>query len=246
MTVAVFGDFPSADTAGYLVDKGTHYSLSTDGDEISFKGSALAHTFANNDHIAVTAKYGKKPEIYVDGSYIGIGASNWTYSQNTDDPTIGNSVAGSAPTPYAVRQVLICDTVLTHYEIKALYEQAQVIGALPMPAGSLLESTPVVKAGTTPISESLADPGVAYFLVDVYVNFDTKPTTSENIAIYSTDGTTIKLEALFDPSTATLASNTFRFDKYMVNGRTLRIDYTNTDMRNVTIGFTYLKDNLVQ
>jgi hypothetical protein len=83
-TISVQGTFTGSVAAGTLFAKGTKRELKTNGNQIDFGGSTIAHTFSNNRQIAVTFKDGYKPRFYVDGQYIGEGSAVWTYNLLVD------------------------------------------------------------------------------------------------------------------------------------------------------------------
>ncbi len=128
LTLFVFGTFTGAEAAGTIIDKGVNYKFLTNGNQLDFNGSTIAHTFDNNYSIAVTVKDGFKPRFYVDYAYIGEG----TTVENPDDTDttaliVGNNNEKNSPTQYAIKQVYIGNAPLTGHEIRALHESAQTI-----------------------------------------------------------------------------------------------------------------------
>jgi len=114
VTILVLGTFAGSEAAGTIVDKGTNYKLLTNGNQIDFNGSTIAHTFADNESIAVVCKSGEKPMFYVDGVYIGEG----TTAETPDDSdatvlNIGNNNEKNSPTAYPIKQVHIFNEALT-------------------------------------------------------------------------------------------------------------------------------------
>ncbi|MCP4707074.1 MAG: LamG domain-containing protein, partial [Planctomycetes bacterium] len=84
------------------------------GNQLDFNGSTIAHTFSNNEQIAVVVKSGEKPRFFVDGEYIGEGTTVET--PDDSDATvlnIGNNNAKNSPTAYAIKQVYIFNKALT-------------------------------------------------------------------------------------------------------------------------------------
>jgi hypothetical protein len=127
-SIVVYGTFTGSVAAGTIVDKGTNYKFLTNGNQLDFNGSTISHTFSNNEQIAVVVKPGFKPRFFVDGKYIGEGSTTETPdSTDTTVLNIGNNNEKNSPTQYAIKQVCICDKVLTDDEISALYEQASII-----------------------------------------------------------------------------------------------------------------------
>jgi hypothetical protein len=113
-TIVVYGDFSGAVQPGTIVDKGTNYKLQTNGNEISFNGSAIAHTFDNNESIAVSVKPGEKPRFSVDGVYIGEGTTVETPdSADATELTIGTNNEHDEATQYQIKQVHIFNQALT-------------------------------------------------------------------------------------------------------------------------------------
>ena len=102
---------------GPIVDKGTNYQLRTFGNNIELLAggtmSTIAHTFDNNESIAVSCKPGFKPQFYVDG--VNIGSGDNVLTPDSTDATvlqIGNNNELNAPTAYAIKQVFICNKAL--------------------------------------------------------------------------------------------------------------------------------------
>jgi hypothetical protein len=113
-TIQVYGDFAASVQPGTIVDKGTNYKLRTEGNLIDFNGSTIAHTFANNESIAVTVKPGEKPRFHVDGVYIGEGSTTVTPdSTDSTELTIGSNNEHDEATQYRIKQVHIFNKALT-------------------------------------------------------------------------------------------------------------------------------------
>ena len=91
-------------------------------------------------------------------------------------------------------------------------------------------------ASATTINDDFTVTGSpAFELIDIVLNFNAAPTTSENIVITSiTPGSNTVTEYTFDPSTSAATSHVFRFDKRFMAGTTIGIDYTNTDTKSIT------------
>ena len=71
-------------------------------------------------------------------------------------------------------------------------------------------------------------------IIDVVVNFNAAPTTSENFVIKSiTAGSNTIVEDTFDPSLSSAISHVRRLDKVFPAGTTIGLDYTNTDTKNI-------------
>jgi hypothetical protein len=89
----------------------------------------------------------------------------------------------------------------------------------------------------TPVNVDWLNPnGVAFKLIDVVLNLSTAATTSENITIKSiTPGSNSVTEYVFDPSTSSLTSHVFRFDKDFMEGTTIGVDFPNTDADTTVI-----------
>lgn len=243
-TIAVLGTFTGSVAAGTIVDKGANYKFLTNGNQLDFNGSTIAHTFASNQHIAVTFKSGFKPRFFVDGEYIGEGTTTETPDDtDTTDLTIGNNNELNSRTQYVIKQVYIGDEPLTDVEVKALYESAQIIGATSMETGA---RTKIRQVFTAVAVDEDVDPGDAFQLIDISVNFNTAPTTSEDIEITSVNSDSdAVMEYSYDPSLSTSTSHVFRFDKRFVDGTTIAIDYTNTDARTITVNTTYQTDTSI-
>lgn len=238
-TIAVLGNFDSSVAAGTILDKGVNYKLRTNGNQLDLNGSTISHTFADNEHIGVTFKDGFKPRFYVDGVYIGEGTSNFSESVGSTDVTVGNNNERTENTAYSLRQIYLGDEPLTDDEMAALYFQALAIGATPMQTGDRIDAKST-HTGTA-ISQTV-DPGNNFELIDVSLEWDVAPTTSEELtikSINSSDGTTEILEYRFDPSLSTRLSHSFTFQKKFANGRTIKVEYTNTDGNTIKLLVQY-------
>jgi hypothetical protein len=244
LTIAVLGTFSGSVAAGTIVDKGANYKLLTNGNQIDFNGSTIAHTFSADDqHIAVTVKDGFKPRFFINGEYIGEGTTTENPDHTaTTELVIGNNNELNSRTQYAIKQVYIGNEPLTDTEVKALYESAQFIGATSMETGA---RTRVRQAFAGVVDEDV-DPGDAFQLIDVSVTFDVAPTTSENItiAIINSDADNIQQYA-YDPSLSSDLDHVFRFDKRFEDGTTIAIDYANTDANNIVVNTTYQTDTSI-
>jgi len=126
-TISVFGDFAGVEAAGHLCDKGTGLEFETNGNQLDFMGSTIAHVFDDNEMIAVTYKTGFKPRFFVDGYYIGEGTVIVSPTLNATDFIIGNSNAANHPTPYPLTQFYYGVDPLTDDEIYALWSNRRSI-----------------------------------------------------------------------------------------------------------------------
>ncbi len=78
LTIFIDGTFTGSEAAGTIVDKGTDFKFLSNGNQLDFNGSTIAHTFANNSQIAVVVKPGYEPRFYVDDVFIGEGSATVT------------------------------------------------------------------------------------------------------------------------------------------------------------------------
>jgi hypothetical protein len=243
-TVAIYGDFPSSISPLIgIVQKGSNYYLQASGSTIDFDGITIAHTFDNNQQIAVTFKDGYKPRFFVDGVYIGEGGSNWTTSVSSADLVVGNKAGGGSPSHLNLKQLYIGDSPLADREILALFEEAQNIGGTAVEVGARREYEETFTGTAVDLD---LDPLSAFQLIDVSVNFNTAPTTSENLTIKTLRTSKLTtVEHSEDLSLSTDTDHMFRFDKRFLNGRTIAIDYTNTDARTITVKVAYQTDGSV-
>jgi len=239
LTLGAYGDFATSQAACTLIDKGNDYKLMTNGNQIDLNGSTIAHTFANNEHIAATLKPGKKPRFFVDGVYIGLGSSTVTPSNNSTNLTIGNSNEHNHKSRYTLKQICMYDKALSDREISSLYDQARYIGGLDMETGQRVAVPVETFAGVVDYDK---DPGGNFQLIDVVVTFDVAPTTSELIEIFSIRETVKIIEDSYDPSLSSATQHVFRFDKRFDNGITYGVDYANTDTNSVKVYSTYQLD----
>ena len=89
------------------------------------------------------------------------------------------------------------------------------------------------------------DPGRAFQLIDVVLNFNIAPTTSELITITTVrtkDSAVTVVEATYDPSIDGDTGVVIRFDKRFADACTIGVAYTNTDARTITVVTTYQLD----
>ncbi len=90
------------------------------------------------------------------------------------------------------------------------------------------------------------DPGGPFQLIDIALIFNTAPTTSEDITITTINGDSdVTTEHVEDLAATSLTYYVFRFDKRFADERTIAIDYTNTDARNITTLVQYQLDESV-
>lgn len=95
-------------------------------------------------------------------------------------------------------------------------------------------------ASTSAIDVDFTCPGSPDFeLVSVTVNFNTAPTTSENIVVKSVSGGVTSTELTKNPTLYGYTSYVFDFCKRFQTGTTIGVDYTNTDKRSVTVQIKY-------
>jgi hypothetical protein len=114
LSISIEGIFTGSVAAGTIVDKGTDYKFGTNGNQLVFNGSTIAHTFSDNEQIGVTGKDGEKPRFEVDGVYIGEGSSTITLDPtDTTVLNIGNNNEKNSPTAYQIKQVHIFNKALT-------------------------------------------------------------------------------------------------------------------------------------
>jgi hypothetical protein len=245
-TVAVYGEFAASPASlSTLVDKGTNFKLDVSTNQIIFNGQILAHTFDNNQHIAVTFKDGYKPRCHVDGIYIGEFTNNYTATPAiTDDITIGNSNGLTTQSDVNIKQVYLGNQPLDDREILALFESAQEIGATPMEVGNRLTVRSPF-AGTAVAVDF--EPAGHFQLIDVALQFDVAPTTAEDLVIQTTtdDGDTIEEHREDLSLLGTTKPTPFRFDKRFTSGRNIKIDYPNTDANTIVVLTTYQIDQSV-
>ncbi len=133
-TLVFYGRFFTSEVPGMLADKGTGLEFRTDGNNLDFMGSTIAHTFDDNTQIAVVWKKGYKPRFFVDGFLIGEGNAIVNPSDaGSDDLIIGNNNAADNPTPYALNQVYFGTDPLTDDEIYAMWSDRRSIDYTPIP-----------------------------------------------------------------------------------------------------------------
>lgn len=255
-TIALFGTFDSHPNSTY-VDRGSNFKLTTASGippKIYFYGdgttSRFTYTITSAQFIAVTFKDGFKPRLYIDGEFHSEGDANFTAGSTvTTALDIGNNNEHNNRCQHDIKQVYIGDEPLTDLEIKALYIQAQIIGATSMEVGNRIEDIDTYTAAAV---DQDTDPGGAFQLIDVVVKFNTAPTTSEKIVIKSirdATGTPISTtEWEDDPSTGILNTDnsiTVRFDKRFADDVTIGVDYTNTDGRTINVVTAYQLDQNV-
>jgi hypothetical protein len=95
----------------------------------------------------------------------------------------------------------------------------------------------------SPSTDKGADQG--FTLVDLALDYDVAPTTSENIVVTSTFNSVVYQEHAFDPSTSTDLTSLFRFDKRFPKGTTITMTFTNTDAAAITARCLFeLDDNV--
>jgi hypothetical protein len=227
-----------------LVDKGTNYKLRTTATHIDFNGSTIAHVVAAGDHqIAVTCKPGFKPRFYVNKAYIGEGSTTETPDDtDTTDLVIGNNNELNERCQHTLKQICICNKALTDAEIRALGEQAQIIGATAMETGNRIRSRTAVTGTALDVD---VDPGGAFQLLWVEVEFNTAVTvTNEDLTIgllnSDTDDYPLRV---WDPKVT--GGVNFRFvpsEPRVENGATITVDYTNTDAKNIVCNVCYQID----
>jgi hypothetical protein len=164
-------------------------------------------------------------------------------SEEIADVIIGNNNETNERTRYEIAHVYIGDETLTQEEIQALWWQSGVMGDTSMETGNRTRVRQVFTA--TAVDEDV-DPGGPFQLIDISINFNTAPTTSEDISITSINSDTdAVVEAEYDPSLSSDTSHVFRFDKRFPDGTTIAVDYTNTDGRTITVNTTYQTDESV-
>jgi hypothetical protein len=258
-SICVYVNFEST-ADGTLVDKGTNYKFryTTIIGEMNFlnlflNNSSLELILSEQsdkiEQLAVTFRYGYKPRFFINGIYVGEG-NEIVEPDNTDttDLVIGTNNELSDQCEGYIKHVCICNQALTDREIKALYEESQIIGVTEMEAGNRTRNRTL---STAVAVAQVTTPGGAFQLVDVTMQWNTAPTTSQKITIKSTnaDGDVIT-EADADPSVAGILNATtkdivFRFDKRFPNGTTITVAYTNTDGRTIKTNTVYQLDQSV-
>jgi hypothetical protein len=252
-TICAFGDFGSgSDTvAGDILDKGSNYrfrySISGGTLQMWFLSSTYSRAIDSDEQIdalAVTWKDGEYPRFFVNGEYEDDG--NATVSPDdtdTTNPTIGNNNELSNRLQSSLKQVLLGDQPLTDYEVKALYNQARAIGEIQMETGSRTRTRNVYTAVAV---DQDVDPGAAFQLIEVTLNFDTAPATSEDLTIKIANGDSDDAtEVTYDPSENPGTSYVFTFNKRYPNNSTIKIDYPNTDGRTITVNTVHQTDDSV-
>jgi len=114
-----------------------------------------------------------------------------------------------------------------------------------METGSRLEVEDTFTA--VAVAESV-DPGGAFQLIDVNVDFNTAPTTAENITVLATtDGGFAKEILTQDPSNPSTTQVRWApvSGQRFANGTVISIAYTNTDVRTINTCITYQLDESV-
>lgn len=159
-----------------------------------------------------------------------------------DDLYIGNNTELNERCQHALKGVYIGDKALTDNEIMAACNMAEHIGESLMETGQRVAVATETFTGVAVDYD--VDPGGNFQLLDVAITFNTAPTTSENLTIFSLrDGVKI-IEDTVDPSSGSLTQYVFtpnpskRFD----NGITYGVDYTNTDARTIKVYSQYQTD----
>ncbi len=246
-TIGVYGTFTSSEAAGSIIDKGSNYKLLTNGNQLDFNGSTIAHTFSSNEHIAVTFKSGFEPRFYVDGDYIGEGSTTETPDDtDTTALNIGNNNELNHDTDYAIKHVYIGDEPLSDYEVKALYESARLGGAT-METGT---RTSVADSSSVAVDIGI-DPGGPFQLVSVRMAWTSAdPTTSESVTIKILDTADVAYTIYeFDPSIDGVLETddtiVISIDKRYADDETLEIDYANTDTEDIETTVIYQLDESV-
>ena len=90
------------------------------------------------------------------------------------------------------------------------------------------------------------DPGAAFQLIEVTLNFNTAPSTSEDLTIKITNGNSDDAtEVTYDPSENPGTSYVFTFNKRYPNGSTIKVYYPNTDGRTITDNTVHQTDDSV-
>jgi hypothetical protein len=228
-TIVVYGLLEDI-ASGTLVDKGANYKLLCSvGGVLNFNGSTYdtGGSLTAVSQVAVTVRTGYKPRFYVDGEYVGIGTTTEAPDDtDTTDITIGNNNELNDATPYSIKQVYIGNQALTDREIKALYEEAQHIGATPMETGERVETRQVFADVAVDLE---VDPGGPFQLIDVVLLLETAATTSEDLTIKSINASSDEVtEYNYDLSLSSDTFHIFRFDKRFADNRKIQIDYANT------------------
>ena len=95
----------------------------------------------------------------------------------------------------------------------------------------------------SPLADKGADQG--FTLIDLALDYDAAPTTSENITVTSTYDSVVYQEHVFDPSTSTELTTLLRFDKAFAAGTTITVTFTNTDAAAITARCLYQLDDNV-
>ena len=250
-TIAIYGTLDSVVASETAVDKGAdykfHFVRTVNGDTKRYLYLNAAYTYFVHGtydevhHMAVTWKTGFKPRFYVNGDFLAEGNAAVTPDDtDTTDLVIGNNNELSSRFQQTLKQVYIGDKALTDREIKALYEEAQTIGATIMEVGTRVEARRAPAVGAV---DETVDPGDAFQLIDVTFIFDAAPTTSENITIVRVTGDSDEAtEESYDPSLSTDLTHVFRFDKRFQEDVTIDIDYLNTDGNTITVLTQYQLD----
>jgi len=86
-------------------------------------------------------------------------------------------------------------------------------------------------------------------VIDVCVNFSAQPTTSELVTIYRLDANAVNWYqggadiSASDAGSPEATSQAFRLDKRFQAGDTLRVDFANTDLLNISVCVQYQTDD---
>jgi hypothetical protein len=233
LTIAVEGDFSGSVAAGTLVDKGANYKFRTNGNQLDFNGSTIAHTFASNRQIAVTCKPGLKPRFFVDGEYIGEGSTVETPDDtDTTNLTIGNNNEHNERTQYTIYKCCLCNKALTDYEIKALYSQRNEYGRTNNMAKNYSQVVDDV-SGANPIAWDISV-GDAFDVLRITIKFDSAPTSAGNITIKIDASEGSNYDAILRTINPVGKTSVVEEDiKGFINGDAVRVDYANPDSRTI-------------
>jgi len=91
------------------------------------------------------------------------------------------------------------------------------------------------------------EPQTAFQLMEIVMNFNTAPTTSENVTITATNADSdVYTIYSFDPSAVSGTSYAVLFDQRFEEDITIGVAYTNTDARNIVTNVVYQLDEKVR
>ena len=124
LTVFAAGDMG----VGYLVEKGTNYSVALTtfpGTGIMINGSLTGISdILSATSIAVTFLPGSTPDIYFDGEYRTTGGVAITLSPGSDDLLIGNTSGGGSEFEGTLKRLSMYNRILAPEEIRLLHYSA--------------------------------------------------------------------------------------------------------------------------